>query len=130
VHRRLAGACGDFTGLRKGAIVQVGAVGPERKDMPVPAVRTAIYVACAFVASLGAMGSTAANASVYGVIYNFGAIPNDGDAPTDGVIRAPTGTPYGNTHYGGYGNCTYGCGTVYALTSQGGETVLHRFSTV
>ena len=60
------------------------------------------------------------------VLYSFLG-GTDGQAPTGGLIDVG-GTFYGTT--AGGGGCTgygSGCGTVFALTSSGQETVLYRF---
>ncbi|HLY01791.1 MAG TPA: choice-of-anchor tandem repeat GloVer-containing protein [Candidatus Cybelea sp.] len=64
--------------------------------------------------------------SAYSAFYSFKGYPNDGAYPEAGLINV-NGTLYGTTANGGV-HCkgTYGCGTVFAITS-GGETVLHSF---
>lgn len=62
------------------------------------------------------------------VIHNFGA-PGDGADPTSPLINV-NGTLYGTTSGGGAysANChSGGCGTVFAITTSGKETVLHNF---
>jgi len=60
------------------------------------------------------------------VLHNFGG-SGDGTYPEAGLINVK-GTFYGNDHGGG-ANCSasYGCGTVFAITPSGTETVLHSF---
>jgi uncharacterized repeat protein (TIGR03803 family) len=59
-------------------------------------------------------------------LYSFGNSP-DGANPVSGVIFDGSGNLYGTTSAGG----TYGFGTVFELTPNGGggwtETILHRF---
>lgn len=61
------------------------------------------------------------------VVYSFkgGA---DGVGPVAGLIDV-AGTLFGTTLYGGTGSngCQSGCGTVFAVTTSGVETVLHSF---
>jgi len=59
------------------------------------------------------------------VVYSFGLRP-DAENPTTDLIDV-AGTLYGTTFGGGNG-CGYeGCGTVYSVTKEGRERVLHRF---
>jgi uncharacterized repeat protein (TIGR03803 family) len=57
------------------------------------------------------------------VIYSFGATGNDGTGPYGGVIKVG-GKFYGTTYAGGKN----GLGTVYSLTPDGHEKVLHSFA--
>jgi uncharacterized repeat protein (TIGR03803 family) len=60
-------------------------------------------------------------------VYDFGS-PPDGEKPYDGPI-AVKGLLYGTTYWGGASKkCSLGCGTVYKLTADGHETILHSFS--
>ena len=67
------------------------------------------------------------------VLWSFGA-GVDGKNPMGRLALRADGVLYGSTPYGGTGNCTNGCGTVFALTppaSPGGawtEQVLYSFS--
>ncbi len=47
----------------------------------------------------------------------------DGENPTGGLVQATDGNFYGTTAGGG----THGLGTIFEITSKGGETVLHNF---
>lgn len=58
------------------------------------------------------------------VLYNFGAISNDGSNPLAGVILDKNGNLYGTATSGGTGN---GSGTVFVVTPAGQETVLWNF---
>jgi len=60
------------------------------------------------------------------VLHNFGG-SGDGTYPEAALINVK-GTFYGTTMGGGV-NCSasYGCGTVFAITPSGKETVLHSF---
>lgn len=65
------------------------------------------------------------------VLYSFTG-GSDGFLPMSGVVQDSQGNLYGTTLYGGNGTgCTgndWGCGTVYKVTPQGEEVVLHQFS--
>jgi uncharacterized repeat protein (TIGR03803 family) len=63
------------------------------------------------------------------VLYNFCAKPNcaDGGDPYAGVIMDAAGNLYGTTQRGGSRRCSYECGTVFSLGSNGVETVLYKF---
>jgi uncharacterized repeat protein (TIGR03803 family) len=66
------------------------------------------------------------------VLHSFCSLANcaDGDLPSAELIPDSKGNLYGTTYYGGTGNCTYGnlCGTVFKLSPNGKETVLHSFA--
>ena len=59
------------------------------------------------------------------VLHSFNG--TDGENPTAGLIDV-NGTLYGTTSNGGSGSCSFGCGTVFAITTSGEETVLHSFT--
>jgi uncharacterized repeat protein (TIGR03803 family) len=61
------------------------------------------------------------------VLYSFKGGPGDGEYPIAGLINVK-GKLYGTTSQGG-ANCSSsgGCGTVFAITPSGRETVLHSF---
>jgi uncharacterized repeat protein (TIGR03803 family) len=58
------------------------------------------------------------------VLYRFTGYPNDGALPRAGLLNVK-GTLYGTNSFGG-ANCG-NCGTVFAITTSGAETVLHSF---
>jgi uncharacterized repeat protein (TIGR03803 family) len=61
------------------------------------------------------------------VFYSF-AGGTDGSDPSGGLIRDSAGNLYGTTFDGGgSGACSFGCGTVFRLDSNGTETILYRF---
>jgi len=63
------------------------------------------------------------------VIYSFKGGPGDGNGPDAGLVEV-NGRLYGTTGNGGAGGagCSpIGCGTVFAITTSGTETVLHSF---
>ncbi|MFY9663438.1 MAG: choice-of-anchor tandem repeat GloVer-containing protein [Candidatus Cybelea sp.] len=65
------------------------------------------------------------------VFYSFKGERDGGKWPVTSLIDL-NGTLYGTTQYGGAGSCKYvvgisGCGTVFAITTSGKETVLHSF---
>ena len=74
--------------------------------------------------------ATSAFAQTFTVLYSFtgGA---DGANPSEGLVLDSAGNLYGTTYDGGTGNCDQdseqGCGTVFKVTKQGTETVLHPF---
>jgi len=65
-------------------------------------------------------------------LYSFCAQSScaDGSIPTAGLIMDSAGSLYGTTFYGGNTGCGdgFGCGTVFKLSSNGSETVLHIFT--
>lgn len=61
------------------------------------------------------------------VIHSFAYNGADGSDPLAGLIYA-NGTLYGTTGAGGSSSmCTYGCGTVFSITPDGKEKILHSF---
>ena len=58
------------------------------------------------------------------VIHTFEGAPNDAANPTWGLTADASANLYGTTIYGGSNNL----GTIFELTSKGGEKVLHSFS--
>lgn len=65
------------------------------------------------------------------VLYSFAGPPNDGSMPRYGVIRDPQGNLFGTTEYGGPPCASLGsvgCGTVFRLSPDGTETILHSFA--
>jgi len=58
------------------------------------------------------------------VLYAFAGGPNDGADPQGALALGSSGTLYGTTYRGG----ADGLGTVFQLSSAGGETVLYAFA--
>ncbi len=68
------------------------------------------------------------SSSAYHVLYSFGTSPTDGVNPQSRLI-ALHGVLYGTTTGGGSGcSPSGGCGTVFAMTTAGAESVLHSFA--
>jgi uncharacterized repeat protein (TIGR03803 family) len=63
------------------------------------------------------------------VLYSFTG-PPDGQFPQGGLVLDPDGNLYGTTFGGGsFAGCYQGtCGTVFKLSANGTETILHSFS--
>ncbi|HEV2176684.1 MAG TPA: choice-of-anchor tandem repeat GloVer-containing protein [Terriglobia bacterium] len=51
----------------------------------------------------------------------------DGNTPFYGLIQGSDGNFYGTVSSGGNGNCPFGCGTVFKITSGGTFTIAHSF---
>lgn len=63
------------------------------------------------------------------VLHYFGGrVRSDGAFPYGGLIADATGNLYGTTYGGGDLPCIEGCGTVFKLTPEGQESVLHKFT--
>ncbi len=59
-------------------------------------------------------------------LHGFGGA-GDGTYPFSGLAKVK-GMLYGTTFYGGASSCSsFGCGTVYAISTSGTESVLHSF---
>ena len=60
------------------------------------------------------------------LLHGFGGA-GDGTYPFSGLAKVK-GMLYGTTFYGGASSCSsFGCGTVYAISTSGTESVLHSF---
>jgi uncharacterized repeat protein (TIGR03803 family) len=57
------------------------------------------------------------------ILYSFGVSATDGRYPFAGVIQGSDGNFYGTTAYGG----KFDAGTVFRVTPDGTETILHNF---
>jgi uncharacterized repeat protein (TIGR03803 family) len=64
------------------------------------------------------------------ILHSFDKNGTDGIDPTAGLVLDTKGNLYGTTEYGGTGECSRGCGTVFELTPSGTETILHSFNSV
>jgi uncharacterized repeat protein (TIGR03803 family) len=62
-------------------------------------------------------------AGVETLVHSFGTIATDGVNPYSALIEGNDGNFYGTTEYGG----EYTYGTVFKITPEGAETVLHEF---
>ena len=63
-------------------------------------------------------------------LHSFAGGQSEGAAPFGGLVRDAQGNLYGTTEIGGDTSCNSpdGCGTVWKLSPNGTETVLHNFS--
>ncbi len=83
-----------------------------------------IKIGCGVVYSITTSGAET-------VVYRFSSASH-GQNPRAGLLDV-NGTLYGTTEWGGGGSCEFdttrflGCGTVYSLTENGAERVLHSF---
>jgi uncharacterized repeat protein (TIGR03803 family) len=83
----------------------------------------AVFAFCAFAATSNATAQT------YSVLYNFGAVANDGDLPEGKLAIDSDGNLYGTTNAGGVDSFILGtAGTIFKLDSAGNETILHNFT--
>ncbi len=59
------------------------------------------------------------------ILHNFGdsTVPSDGTSPNGGLIQGYDGNFYGTTYSGGSANT----GTLFEITPQGVETIIHNF---
>jgi uncharacterized repeat protein (TIGR03803 family) len=49
------------------------------------------------------------------IVHNFSSGAKDGSNPEADLVLS-NGILYGTTGFGGNGNCTNGCGTIYSVT--------------
>ncbi len=68
------------------------------------------------------------------ILYSFGSSVSDGVTPNASLVLASDGNLYGTTANGGANSCgsfgaTNDCGTLFRITPDGAETVLHSFGT-
>lgn len=61
------------------------------------------------------------------VLYDFDNV--HGWNPYSGLTLGSDGNFYGTAYQGGSGGCSYGCGTLFKITSSGSLTVFQDFST-
>jgi len=130
----------------KGTVFVVSASGKERvlysfKRKPDGAAPQAglVYLAGKLYGTT-ALGGTHGDGTVFEVtmsgkervLHSFTDVP-DGDIP-DAPLIAANGALYGTTLWGGSASCipsasrSYGCGTVFAVTTTGKERVVHAFA--
>jgi uncharacterized repeat protein (TIGR03803 family) len=81
----------------------------------------------ALLFAMAAFVPATASAENEKVLYSFAA-GTDGAFTQAGVIADAHGNFYGTTQEGGSSGCGGGCGTVFKLTPNGKETVLHVFT--
>ncbi len=76
--------------------------------------------------SSGGTGSTSSTAT-YSVLYSFGSVTDDAQAPDSNLTLGSDGNLYGTTYSGG----TQNMGTVFKISpSTGAETVVYSFGSV
>lgn len=84
-----------------------------------------LVLLAALAANLFALAAFASGQYTETMIYNFGAIANDTNSPSVGLIRDAAGNLYGTSNLGGTLQ-----GTAFELSLSGGswtETILHNF---
>jgi uncharacterized repeat protein (TIGR03803 family) len=60
-------------------------------------------------------------------LHSFAGGTDDGANPNGDLIADAEGNLYGTTYTGGLGDCDGGCGTVFKVTPDGQESILHAF---
>ncbi len=60
-------------------------------------------------------------------LHSFAGGTDDGARPNGDLIADADGNLYGTTSSGGIGDCDGGCGTVFKVTPDGQESILHAF---
>jgi uncharacterized repeat protein (TIGR03803 family) len=64
----------------------------------------------------------------FATIYEFGSFTHDGERPGAALVDGGDGYLYGTTYYGGAGICDdISCGTLFRISPDGKESVLHSF---
>jgi uncharacterized repeat protein (TIGR03803 family) len=74
---------------------------------------------------VGFLAAAQAHAGSTQVIYSFSGGP-DGRAPLSNLHLIGS-TFYGTTEFGGTGGCSQGCGTVFAVSPAGKESIVYSF---
>jgi uncharacterized repeat protein (TIGR03803 family) len=86
-----------------------------------------LKIACV-VSALCVMAAVTAAGQGFTVIHDFAGYETESGAePSFAPIQATNGNFYGTTGSGGGGSCTFGCGTIYQITSDDAFTVLYSF---
>ena len=92
---------------------------------------TSLPLACKIFFALlvaGFLVSVAA-AQTESLLRSFSGATTDGSVPYAGLVADTKGNFYGTTVAGGSGtSCNLGCGTVFKITANGKETVMHSFA--
>ena len=77
----------------------------------------------------GTVFKISTDGSSYRVLFSFGSGPSDGFSPVGALVQGRDGNLYGMTQNGGgSGNCRFGCGTIFKITTTGSITPLHNFA--
>ncbi len=85
-------------------------------------------LAMAFLSVIFFLVTQLAMAQTETVLYSFTGTTT-GFHPAAGLVRDAVGNLYGTTYQGGNAGCGgLGCGTVFKVTPNGAETVLHTFT--
>lgn len=102
--------------------------------MPRKALWVAARVGFAVVTTVVALTITSASnawaASQEKVLHSFTAGASDGAQPEAGLVLDRANNLYGTTAFGGYGNCSGGCGVVFEISPVPGgwsESVIYIF---
>jgi uncharacterized repeat protein (TIGR03803 family) len=83
------------------------------------------------VSGYGTAFKVSSDGSTYSVLHSFAGGVADGEQPLAGLEQASDGNLYGTTDAGGAygeGSGLEGYGTVYVITPEGSESLLHSFS--
>ncbi|HEY1612739.1 MAG TPA: choice-of-anchor tandem repeat GloVer-containing protein [Rhizomicrobium sp.] len=93
-------------------------------------VRERVFVGAGSIA-ITVMLAGPAQSYTFKVLHQFTGFPNDGAYASGGVIRDSAGNLYGTTQVGGTywcgGSPDPGCGTIFKISPDGTETILHSF---
>ncbi|HEY5048315.1 MAG TPA: choice-of-anchor tandem repeat GloVer-containing protein [Rhizomicrobium sp.] len=91
-------------------------------------IRKSMLSAFCFSSALLGASANSAQGATFTVLHTFAAYPTDGAAPLGGLVSDSSGNLYGTTSEGGGNYCPYyGCGTVFKITPDGSETIMHSF---
>ena len=84
-----------------------------------------IFASCSLLLVFCVALANVSPAQTLTTLHNFAGPPNDGAAPSAGLIQATDGNFYGTTTGGGANDD----GTVFKITPAGPFTMLHSFAT-
>ena len=100
--------------------------GPMRRSQSVPFVLSRLSTTLSMIFVICVAIAIPSSAQTFTNLASFAG--SNGFSPYSTLTQAADGSFYGTTEYGGNGNCSNGCGTVFKVTPSGTLTVIYSFS--